>query len=281
MRIALISDIHGNPIALDAVLGDLEGRGVDQTWFLGDFAAIGPEPALTLERVAQVPNARCIRGNTDRYTCTGDGPPPTADDVRKDPSQVELYGNIAASFAWTRGAIIATGWFDWLARLPLEIRETIEGTRILAVHASPGTDDGVGIHPGQSNAEVARLLEGCDADIVIVGHTHEAMVRRLDTVTLVNLGSVSNPRSGDRRASYAILDVTAAEVSVEHHRVGYDHQAFAARLAASHHPAAAFIAAHQRGEVLARPPHADHTAPIPGVRVRLREATPPSRPGAS
>jgi diadenosine tetraphosphatase ApaH/serine/threonine PP2A family protein phosphatase len=190
--------------------------------------------------------------------------------VRSDVAQIETYASIAASFAWTRGFVSATGWFDWLAALPLEIRATAHGVRLLAVHAAPGTDDGVGIHPGQGNAELAAILDGCDADIVMVGHTHEAMLRRVGPMTLINLGSVGNPRSGDLRASYVILDFTDDDVTVEHRRVDYDREAFAVQVRASHNPATTFILAHQRGEVLARQRHADHAEPVPGVRVSLR-----------
>lgn len=270
MRLALISDIHGNTLGLDAVLADARARAIDETWFLGDFCAIGPDPAGVLERVTRVDHARFIRGNTDRYVCTNDRPPPSLADIRADTTQIEMYANIAASFAWTRGFLSATGWFDWLARLPVEIRETIDGTRILAVHAAPGTDDGVGIHPGQGNAELSVILDGCSADVAIVGHTHEPMLRRVDSVTLINLGSVGNPRSGDLRASYVILDVSRDGVFAEHRRVSYDRDAFVSQVRASHHPASAFILSHQRGEVQARPRHPENVEPIPGARVALR-----------
>ncbi|MBC7895952.1 MAG: metallophosphoesterase family protein [Cytophagaceae bacterium] len=270
MRLALISDIHGNTFALDAVLADARAMAVDETWFLGDFSAIGPDPSGVLERVTSVDRARFLRGNTDRYTCTNDRPPPALADVLGDPSQVDLYASISASFAWTRGFVSATGWFDWLAQLPLDIRETIDGMRLLAVHAAPGTDDGPGIHPGQGDAELSAMLDGCNADVVIVGHTHEAMLRRLGALTLVNLGSVSNPRSGDLRASYVILEIARDGVFVQHRRVPYDHDAFSAQVRASHHPATEFILAHQRGEMLARPRHPENVEPIPGIRVALR-----------
>ena len=154
MRIALIADIHGNVVALDAVLADCRSCGVEQFWFIGDFAAIGPEPSAVLERVAALDGARFTRGNTDRYLVTRDGPPPHLSTVERDPALISTYAGIAASLAWTRGFVTATGWFDWLAQLPLEIRTGApNGTRILAVHASPGQDDGEGVHPGRSNAE--------------------------------------------------------------------------------------------------------------------------------
>ncbi|MBO0795826.1 MAG: metallophosphoesterase family protein, partial [Ktedonobacteraceae bacterium] len=77
MRIAILSDIHGNPIALEAVLADIRAQGgVDAYWVLGDFSALGYDPVTPLQRVADLPNARFVRGNTDRYAVTGDLPMP-------------------------------------------------------------------------------------------------------------------------------------------------------------------------------------------------------------
>src|SRR5919109_4209325 len=82
MRIALLSDIHGNSIALEAVLTDIERHGgVDAYWVLGDIVALGHDPIGVLERLAGVPNTRYTRGNTDRYVVTGDRPPPTPTDA--------------------------------------------------------------------------------------------------------------------------------------------------------------------------------------------------------
>src|SRR5215472_1559195 len=122
MRVAIFSDIHGNVIALDAVLKDIESQGgVDQFWVLGDLAALGPSPAQTLERLASLPNARIVRGNTDRYVYTGsDRPFPTIEQAREDS---RLLGNLvecAGTFAWTQGVLTPDGWIEWLASLPLE-----------------------------------------------------------------------------------------------------------------------------------------------------------------
>ena len=75
MRIALLSDIHGNSIALDAVLTDIEQRGgVDEHWVLGDIVALGPDPVGVLERLTVLPADVFVRGNTDRYVVTGERP---------------------------------------------------------------------------------------------------------------------------------------------------------------------------------------------------------------
>jgi len=76
MRIALLSDIHGNSLALDAVLADIATVGVDGYWILGDIVALGPDPVGVLQRLSTLQNCYFIRGNTDRYLVTGDGSVP-------------------------------------------------------------------------------------------------------------------------------------------------------------------------------------------------------------
>jgi predicted phosphodiesterase len=270
MRIAALSDIHGNPYAFDAVVADARAQGVEEHWLIGDFVAIGPEPTAVLERVAALGRAHCTRGNTDRYTATGERPPPDLDAVRADPDLIPLYAAISASFGWTRGYVTCSGWLEWLRTLPLELRrDDVGGLRVLAVHAAPGTDDGEGVHPGRSDVELGTLLDGENADIVFVGHTHEPMIRRVDGRVVVNLGSVSNPRGADVRASYVLLDIDDGGMTIEHRRVSYDRDAFTESVRRSGHPSTNFILRHHRGEMAGRPPHADHATASPGTRLRV------------
>ncbi len=123
MRLAILSDVHGNPIALDAVLGDIEARGgVDGYLVLGDLVAQGYDPAAVLRRLAALPDARCVRGNTDRYVLTGDRARPAVAEAQADSGVVPTLVAVAQGFAWTSGYLAATGWIDWLATLPLELR---------------------------------------------------------------------------------------------------------------------------------------------------------------
>ena len=251
------------------MLADARAQGAEQYWVIGDFSAIGPEPVAVLERVASLTALRVTRGNTDRYVVTDDRPPPDLAAVHADPALIPTYAGIASSIAWTRGFVTAHGWFDWLERLPLDLRLTIAGVRVLAVHAAPGTDDGQGIHPGRSDADLRALITDADADLVVVGHTHEVMARRINHTTVINLGSVSNPRSPDLRASYVILEAKISGIELEHRRVSYDHQAFIAAVHRSRHPAAEFILSYQRGEQSSRAPHPDHTIVQHGHRTRV------------
>lgn len=250
MRIALFSDVHGNAIALDAVLADIVARGgVDEYWVLGDLVAVGPQPIVVLNRLRALPNVRFTRGNTDRYVTIGDRPPPYAEDVLADPKRLPTFVEVAQTMAWTQGALSATGWLPFFKALPLEQRLILpDGTRLLGVHASPGQDGGDGLRPDYTEDFLAAQVEGCAADLLIVGHTHWPMNRRIGDLHLVNLGSVSNPQVPDLSAWYAILEADERGYQVYQRSVRYDNEAVIAALAAAHHPAPKFIERAMRGE---------------------------------
>lgn len=243
LRVAILSDIHGNSLALDAVLADIEAQGgVDQYWLLGDYVALGPDPAGVLARLEQLPNATFTRGNTDRYVAADDRPFPLKQDVVDNPDLFSRYVNMNAGFSWTKGAVTAVNKLDWLTNLPLEHRVTLpNGTRVLGVHAAPGTDDGAGFKPGMDEAQMADQLAGCDAELVFVGHTHMRMEEQVDDTLLINLGSVSNPVGDDLRAKYVILTSDETSNTISPRFVDYDRQTVIDQLETIGHPSAAFI----------------------------------------
>jgi predicted phosphodiesterase len=244
-----MSDMHGNRIAVEAVVADGQEQGVEAWWVLGDLVAIGPDPVATLELLANLPDVRFVRGNTDRYLVTGDRPPPFAEEVRAKPELIPLFDLIEASFLWTRDLIVEAGRLDWIATLPQQQRLNLpDGTRLLGVHASPRADDGLGIAPDVSDADLADLLANADADVVFGGHTHQPMDRRIGTQRAINLGSVSNPITTDLRASYVVVHADSHAHRVEHRRVAYDHEAVLGRIARCGHPAAEFLSEFQRGQ---------------------------------
>jgi putative phosphoesterase len=251
LRVAILSDIHGNSLAFDAVLADIEAQGgVDQYWLLGDYVAIGPDPVGVLARLDQLPNTTFTRGNTDRYVAHDERPFPLKDDVLENPELLDRYVNLNSGFAWTKGAVTAVGKLEWLANLQLEHRVTLlDGTRFLGVHAAPGTDDGFGFKPGMDAAQMAAQLANCKADLVVVGHTHLRMDEQVGNVHLVNLGSVSNPVGGDLRAKYVILTADENSTTIETRFVDYDHQAIIDAVEAIGHPSASFISQFMRGEM--------------------------------
>lgn len=243
MRIALLSDIHGNLIALDAVLADIQAQGgADAFWLLGDLVAVGPQPVQVLERIHDLPTMCAVRGNTDRYAITLDRPRPTAAEVTADPSLLPTFAEVAHTFAWTQGCLAATGWLGYLNELPIEQRLTLpDGTRLLGVHSSPGQDDGRGLTPRQSDETLLGLLDQCDADLICVGHTHWPMNRHVGAYHVVNLGSVSNPVTPDLKASYVLLHATSSGYTIEHRRVAYDREAVIDVVRRVRHPADEYI----------------------------------------
>lgn len=250
MKAAVLADIHGNSIALDEVLKDIQSLGgVEEYWLLGDYAAIGYDPIGVLERITALPAARIIRGNTDRYLVTGDLPWRSFEEVRNDPALVSTYFEVTGSFAWTRGAVGATGWLPWFRSLPLDMRLTLpDGSRALAVHAAPGTDDGMGIHINTSEDQLCEQICGLDVDIVLVGHTHVPFDRTVVGIRVVNPGSVSNPFPPDLRASYALLEADENGCEIYHRRVEYDRQAVIQAVREVNHPASGYIERFMKGE---------------------------------
>ena len=250
MRIALFSDIHGNAIALDAVLADIERQGgVDEYWVLGDLVAFGPQPIAVLERLTALPHVRFVRGNTDRYITSTDRPPPHRHQVEADLRHLPIYEEVALAVGWTRGAVAVTGWLPFLDALPIEQRLTLpNGTRLLGVHASPGTDESPGIRPDYSEEEIHSRMAGCDADLVCVGHTHWPMNRWLNDVHIVNLGSVGNPQVPDLCAWYVMLMVDQSGYTIQHHQAAYDRHAVMQQLEVLRHPSRRYINGFLLGE---------------------------------
>jgi hypothetical protein len=116
-------------------------------------------------------------------------------------------------------------------------RLTLPGsTHLLDVHASPGHDDGPGIHPGLADDELAGALASADAELVFVGHTHVSLARTAAGMRVVNLGSVCNPVTADLRASYVQLDAGERGYHIERRRVEYDRASALAALEASGNP---------------------------------------------
>ena len=255
MRLAIMSDVHGNPIALDAVLEDVERRGgVDEYWVLGDIVALGHDPVTVLERLSALPRMRCVRGNTERYVCTGDRPPPSLHQARVDPSRLPILVEVAGTFAWTQGAVTQAGWLEWLSGLPMEVETTLpDGTKALGVHAAPGRDDGIGFYPGLTGAEMQQFLGDCDAGLVFVGHSHQAMDVMVGGTRVVNAGSVSNPFPPDLRASYVLLEADSSGYRVEHCQVDHDREQAIAAVERLRHPGARFVVELLRGRYMPYP----------------------------
>ncbi len=249
MKIAIFGDIHGNSIALDAVLKDIqENGGVDEYWLLGDYAAIGHDPIGCVERVAELPNAIFVRGNTDRTICGDLSLAEDFENVLHSPEKALQMANVHQSFVWTQGAIAASGWLNWFKNLPLEHRAPLpKSEEILIVHASPGSDDSAGLHPKSTKSQLKELFGEDSADVICVGHTHVPIDIEFQGKRLLNASSVSNPFPPDLDANYLILEANKNEYSIERYSVPYDHQAIIVAIKNIQHPAAEYIIGFMRG----------------------------------
>lgn len=207
--LALLYDIHGNLPALEAVLDDARGAGVDRFLLGGDYALFGAWPEETLDRLEDLAYAQWIRGNGERWTAA--------------PAEAPGDDLIQAAIE-TCAAELGPERVHELARLP----EQGVGLGTRFCHGSPVSD--VRSFLPQPADDEAELLTGVEERRLVFGHTHLPFVRTSSAsetdIQLVNPGSVGMPFDRDPRAAYALLDPTADRV--EHRRVEYDHSAAAA-----------------------------------------------------
>lgn len=240
MRIAVISDTHGNLLALDAVLADLDSNGpLDEIIMAGDFAFGGPFPAECIERVREQ-GMRAVRGNTDEFIVevATDGSRPAQiveSGQRHGPQQIEID-------RWA-GERLTGDQIDYLAALPLQITiPAPEGGSLAIVHATPwSTHPPVGA--GAPEADARQMLDEGGGQALGYGHIHVQYQRRVDGRLLVAVGSVGLPFDGDRRAAYAVFTSTESGWDVEFRRVSYDVEAAIEQVLRSGVPNAAGFAA--------------------------------------
>lgn len=218
-RFALISDIHGNLTALDAVLADIRENGPDEIYCLGDLVGYGPNPAGCIDRIRErgIPT---VIGNYDdgvgnrRGSC---GCYYASDESRADGE---------ASYRFTEPRVDADR-ARWLAALPRQLRFDVGGRRVLLTHGSPRRINEY-LLPDRTDGFLARLAREGEADVVCIGHVHVPYHRRVETegavAHYVSAGSVGKPKDGDPRACWAevALDAETPALDVHFHRVTYD-----------------------------------------------------------
>ena len=229
MALAIVSDIHGNLTALEAVIADLARRRVDRVLHGGDLALIGCQPAQVVDRVREL-RWPGIVGNTDELLWR---PQEHERQQRSAPKLRALLELLFARYAAATRELLGADRIAWLRALPEERRE-----RDLALlHASPG-DLWRAPSPDAPDAELAATYGPCRARTVVYGHIHRPFIRRLDAFTVANSGSVGSPFDGDPRGSYLLLEDGAIEVV----RVPYDVEREVGLLTRSGYPDAARIA---------------------------------------
>ncbi len=236
-----MSDLHANPLALAAVLADAETQSVVRWLVLGDVVPMGPGPVAVLELLDTIDVVATVSGNGERYVLQGDRPGPSFEQVAADSSLLPRLAEVAATFAWTRGYLTAVDRLEGLRNYADSYRAALpDGTQLLAVHASMVSDEGRGITPSLTAADVAELFPDHGADVVLGGHTHYRTDEVVAGVRFVNPGSVSN-HHGSMPATYSILDVAADAHTFEHRDVSYDKAALVQAIRASGIPGGDFL----------------------------------------
>lgn len=215
MKLAIVSDIHGNLAALDALLADLDRERPDQVVLGGDLALNGPRPA---ECVAAVRERGWpgIVGNTDQYLWDRES--------RPGPPRMDGIGD------WTAERL-GDDNLRWLQSLPLEWRD---GDAVALVHAVPGDVWRV-VEYGAPDEELRTIYGPLGARLAVYCHIHVPFVREVgDGLTVANSGSVGLPFDGDPRVSYLLVEDRSPSVR----RVAYDLERAVHDLHATGHPAA-------------------------------------------
>lgn len=213
VRIALVSDVHSNLKALEAVLDDIAALGVDARYVLGDLVGYAPWPNEVLERL-QAEGLQAVMGNYD------DGTGFDRDEcgcAYTDPTEKALGDR---SFEWTKAHTSAPNK-AWLRSLPGEIRFGADGYRFLLVHGSPRRINEY-LYEDKPDATFARIAAGADADVIACGHTHRPYDKTVGDARFINVGSAGKPKDGDPRACWALIETSADNVRVEFRRVEYD-----------------------------------------------------------
>ena len=221
LRIALLGDIHGNVLALQAALADIETRGPDRLAILGDLVMNGPRPAEVMAALMGLDAAGVlvISGNTDIAVADGDF-------AAAFPWLDEVPVSHRAAAEWAREQL-SPAQLEYLRRLPAERRISAGDDLVLACHASPGSQT-AGMPADLDAAVTMQYATRTDARVICCGHTHVADVRELGRRLLVNPGSCGYAFDGTPEACWAMLTMgEAGEPDVQLHRVAYDAQAAA------------------------------------------------------
>ena len=220
MRVAVISDIHANLIALEEVLKDIEQENCEHIVCLGDIVLAGPQPISILEFVKQQ-NWTMIQGNTDKL--------------------IAEYGQDVLDMMKEKYPVMANAIVDdmnyitdedqkFLTELPPQTEMEIEGVKVLFVHGSPRANN-EDILPNRELTEIEEIISGVDADLILCGHTHiPCGYQTNNKQTVVNVGSVGRPMTPTPLACYAVIDFENGIFNIRHKFVDYDREKAAEQL---------------------------------------------------
>ena len=224
MKIAVISDIHGNMEALNAVMKDIEDKKCEKVFVLGDYAMAGPEPSSVVGYFWTKKfdsNFSMIQGNTDLMIASYD------EELYKT---LKEKAPVMAEALKNDAEILTPDEKSFLKELPAQLEVEAGGVKFLLVHGSPRKNN-EDILPNTPLEKVEKMLEYVLADVVLCGHTHipcgfQTSLKK----TVVNAGSVGRPFTPKPQACYLIIDVVEGKCIFEHQFVDYDKEKAAKKL---------------------------------------------------
>ena len=243
----MLSDVHGNLAALDAVRKALKKEKPDVVLIAGDLVMNGPEPGGTIDAIREMESAGAIvvQGNTDVAVAD-------ADYAAAFPWMLEsgIPDALHAAAEWAHDAL-EDDHLGWLRRLPAERRIRIGEDLVLVTHASPGSQT-QGFDQSLDPATVVERMSRTDARVICCGHTHIPEIREFGWKLIVNDGSAGYAFDGDPSASWALVTMDDDDVTAEIRRTEYDNLATANAISARGLPGDVYRAATVRTGKLVR-----------------------------
>jgi putative phosphoesterase len=210
MKLAFISDIHGNAVALDAVLEDIKKRNVDRIIVLGDISYRGPEPKRALDLVKSL-NTNVIKGNADEWVVRG---------IKEGEVAKSALTMMNKERDWIYKHLDEED-LQYLNELPTEIKLEADQIKIHAFHATPTSLFDI-VQPFDSDEALKDKMMKSDADLFVYAHIHKPFIRYIEGKCLMNIGSVGLPFDGLAKSSYAIVDIKEGSFQTSIVRVDFD-----------------------------------------------------------
>ena len=210
MKLAFISDIHGNADALSAVLQDIQAKSVDQVFVLGDLCYRGIDPKRSLDLVKSL-NCDVIKGNADEWVVRG---------VREGEVPGQALDIMNKEREWIVSKLDDES-VEYLKELPTELDLSFGEVKIHAFHATPTSLFDV-VQPDATDDILKEKLMVKQADLYIYAHIHKPYIRSLNGKYIINCGSVGLPFDGLKKASYTLVDIEEGSIQVSNVRVDYN-----------------------------------------------------------